>query len=889
MSEQSQRPKTAHEIRRAFLDFFAARDHRVVKSYALIPPDDPTLYFVNAGMVQFKDLFVGARPVEYPRAVSCQRCLRVSGKHNDLENVGRTPRHHTLFEMLGNFSFGDYFKEGAVRMAWEFLTGVLGVPAEKLHVSVHPDDSEAYSLWSDEIGVPEARIHRDPQNFWAMGDTGPCGPCSEIHIDLGPEMSGGVELPYGDPAADNRYLELWNLVFMQYERSEDGTLTPLPKPSIDTGMGLERITAVLQGHTSNYGTDLFMPIMERVAARAGVKYGADERTDTALRVIADHSRAAAFLIADGIYPDNEGRGYVLRRIMRRAIRFGRILGIEEPFLVDTTAHVIERMGDVYPELSDGRETVHRIVLEEEKRFGRTINAGIKRLDEEIGRLRASGESVLDGRVAFELYDTHGFPPDLTALILEDHDLRFSQEGFDTAMNEQRERARAASRFGTGDLSAYQALVESGLSTTFVGYDSGVADSAIAALLVEGQRVPQAATGQRVEIVVRRTPFYAESGGQIGDVGVITGAGEPPVRVRIEDTQRPFGDLVVHVGTVEQGTLREGVEVRLEVDADARLSTRKHHSATHLLHHALREVLGPHVRQRGSWVGPHRLRFDFSHSGAMTPEEIARVDLMVNELILANEPVHTDLLPFDEAIARGAIAFFEEKYGDTVRMLRVGGHSTELCGGTHVRATGDIGLFKIVNEQAISSGVRRVEGVVGMDAVRWVQARDAMLRATAERLNVSAEQIVGRVEKLLEDRKALAQELESARTAAQVARVSSELSHARQIGEYRVAALRLDGVPGRDLRSVGEDLRSRIGSGALLLVAVDGDKVSLLVAATPEVSGRLPAGKLVGQLAPLVGGRGGGRPDLAQAGGTEVGGVDEAVRAFYAAAEAALAG
>ncbi|MEZ4268020.1 MAG: alanine--tRNA ligase [Myxococcota bacterium] len=889
MSQTSPTPRTAHEIRRAFLDFFGGRDHRVVKSYALIPPDDPTLYFVNAGMVQFKDLFVGARPVEYPRAASCQRCLRVSGKHNDLENVGRTPRHHTLFEMLGNFSFGDYFKEGAVQMAWEFLTQVVALPIEKLHVSVHPDDEEAFALWRDKIGVPVARIHRDAENFWSMGDTGPCGPCSEIYIDLGPSMSAGLELPFGDPAADNRYLELWNLVFMQFDRSEDGTLSPLPKPSIDTGMGLERITAVLQGKTSNYETDLFMPIMERVAKRAGVTYGTDERTDVALRVIADHSRAAAFLVADGIYPDNEGRGYVLRRVMRRAIRFGRMLGIDEPFLVNTTAHVIECMGDVYPELAEGRETVQRIVLEEEKRFGRTINAGIKRLDEEVARLSAAGETLLDGRVAFELYDTHGFPPDLTGLILDDHGMRFSQEGFDEAMTEQRERARAASRFGTGDLSAYHALVEAGMATKFTGYETEVAESTVAALLVEGQRVPQAASGQRVEIVVPTTSFYAESGGQIGDIGTLTAAGEPAVRVRVEDTQRPFGDLVVHVGVVEQGTLREGADVRLVVDSDARMNTRKHHSATHLLHHALREVLGPHVRQRGSMVGPHRLRFDFSHSGAMTPEEITRVEFMVNELILANEPVLTDVVPFDEAIERGAIAFFEEKYGDTVRMLRVGGQSTELCGGTHASATGDIGLFKVVSEQAISSGVRRVEGVVGMDAVRWVQARDAILRATADRLNASAEQVVSRVDKLMEDRKALSAELETARTALQVARVASDLGSARQVGAFRVAALRLDGVPGRDLRSVGEDLRARLGSGALMLVAVDGDKVSLLVAATPDVAGKLPAGKLVGQLAPLVGGRGGGRPDLAQAGGTDIGGVDAAVEAFYAAAEAALAG
>jgi alanyl-tRNA synthetase len=885
VSEPNPSPRTAREIRRAFLDFFAGRDHRVVKSYALIPPDDPTLYFTNAGMVQFKDVFTGADPRSYTRAVTVQKCLRVSGKHNDLENVGRTPRHHTLFEMLGNFSFGDYFKADAISFAWRFLTVEMGIPAARLWVTVFEEDDEALQLWLAQ-GVPAERIQKlgAKDNFWAMGDTGPCGPCSEIHFDHG-EQHG----PPGGPAVESpRYVEIWNLVFMQYERSKDGTLTPLPRPSIDTGMGLERIAAVMQGVYSNYDTDCFTPIMRAVAADAGVVYGAGGEQDVAVRVIADHARAAAFLVGDGVMPSNEERGYVLRRIMRRAIRFGRMLGIDEPFLVNTTAHVIECMGDVYPELAEGRETVQRIVLEEEKRFGRTINAGIKRLDEEVARLSAAGESILDGRVAFELYDTHGFPPDLTGLILEDHGMRFSQEGFDVAMTEQRERARAASRFGTGDLSAYQALVEAGMATQFTGYESDEAESTISALLVEGQRVPQAAAGQRVEIVVPKTSFYAESGGQIGDTGALSADGEPAVRVRIDDTQRPFGDLVVHVGVVEQGTLREGATVSLLVDAQARRDTRKHHSATHLLHHALREVLGTHVRQRGSMVGPHRLRFDFSHSGAMTPEELTRVEFMVNELVLANEPVLTDVVPFDEAIERGAIAFFEEKYGDTVRMLRVGGRSTELCGGTHASATGDIGLFKIVSEQAISSGVRRVEAVVGMDAVRWVQSRDAILRATADRLNAGADQIVGRVEKLIEDRKALTGELETARTAAQVARVASELATARQVGAFRVAALRLDGVPGRDLRSVGEDLRARLGSGALLLVAVDGDKVSLLVASTPDVVGKLPAGKLVGQLAPLVGGRGGGRPDLAQAGGTDVAGVDAAVAAFYAAAEAALA-
>ncbi|MGM0577041.1 MAG: alanine--tRNA ligase [Myxococcota bacterium] len=887
MSSTIDRPRNAHEIRQAFHDFFAERGHRVVRSYALIPPDDPTLYFVNAGMVQFKDVFVGARQVDYDRAVSCQKCLRVSGKHNDLENVGRTPRHHTFFEMLGNFSFGDYFKEGAIRYAWEFLVDVLGLPADRLHVSVYPEDDEAFALWRDTIGVPEERVHRDPENFWAMGDTGPCGPCSEIHIDLGPEMSDGRDLPYGHPDADNRYLELWNLVFMQYDQAPDGKRTALPKPSIDTGMGLERIAAVLRGKTSNYDTDLFIPIMERVAERAGVRYGDADEVDTALRVIADHSRATAFLIADGVYPDNDGRGYVLRRIMRRAIRFGRMLDIKEPFLVDTTAHVVEMMGDAYPELREGADTIHRIVLQEEKRFGRTISAGIKRLDEEVARLEEEGGRVLDGRVAFELYDTHGFPPDLTGLILEERGLSYDHAGFDEAMEEQRARARAASKFGTGDVSAYQYLVEEGLETQFVGYDTERDTSTVSALLVDGQRVPRAAAGQKVEVVTPRTPFYAEAGGQVGDVGTLSVGDD--VLVRVTDTQKPFGDLVVHYGELERGTLSEGDEVALAVDDSARDATRKNHSATHLLHHALREILGDHVRQRGSLVGPHRLRFDFSHTGAMEDEEIVRVDMLVNELILANEPVETEVLAFDEAMDKGAIAFFEEKYGDKVRVLHVGSQSVELCGGTHVQATGDIGLFKIVSEQAISSGVRRVEAVTGMDAVRWVEQRDALLRSAAGLLHTSPEQVVQRVDKLLEERKALHSELEDARTEAKVAKAASSVDEAKQVGDFRLAAVRLDDVAGKELRGIGESLRDRLGSGAVLLAGVDGEKVSLLVAATKDASEKLHAGKLVKELAELVGGRGGGRPDMAQAGGSDAGGIDQAVETFYRKAEEALTG
>ena len=887
---QTTPPTSGHDIRRAFLDFFAARGHREVRSYALIPPDDPTLYFVNAGMVQFKDVFVGARTVDYTRATTCQKCLRVSGKHNDLENVGRTARHHTFFEMLGNFSFGDYFKPDAVRFGWDFITKVLALPVDKLYVTVHPDDDAARRLWEDEIGVAHDRVIDDPENFWSMADTGPCGPCSEIHYDLGPSMSAGKEVPFGHPEADDRYMELWNLVFMQYDRAADGTMNPLPKPSIDTGAGLERLALVMQGKASNYGTDLFWPIIQRVAQKAGVDYGAngweDER-DVALRVIADHSRAAAFLIADGIYPDNEGRGYVLRRIMRRAIRFGRLLGFTEPFLVDTTAHVVELMGETYPELREGAETIHRIVLQEEKRFGRTINAGLKRLDAELARLSEADETTLDGHVAFELYDTHGFPPDLTALICSERGVEMDQAGFDAGMDEQRARARAASKFGGEDTTAYQALVEAGMTTAFTGYETEAGDSKIAALLVEGERVPQAAAGQTVALVTPVTPFYAESGGQMGDVGTLTAASG--ARLRVTDTQKPFGDLIVHYGVVEGGSLHEGEDVHQVVDHEAREATRRNHSATHLMHHALRSVLGDHVRQRGSMVGPHRLRFDFSHTGGMTPDEIREVERQVNAHVLANDPIETQVLAMDDAIAAGAIAFFEEKYGATVRMLQVGPDSTELCGGTHAHRTGDIGLFKIVAEGAISSGVRRVEAVTGLNAVTWAQETAATLHDVAEQLRVGVPQVGARVEKLLIERKELHAALDEARVAARLATAKAALSDAPVFGGARAAAVRIDGVPGKELRAVAERLRAELGGPGAVLIAgqADDGKVSLVVAATKDVAKKLHTGKTVGQLAPLVGGRGGGRPDLAQAGGADPSQLGEVLARFRALAEQAL--
>ncbi|MCC6624509.1 MAG: alanine--tRNA ligase [Deltaproteobacteria bacterium] len=878
---------SAARIRKTFVDFFVERQHRHVRSSPLIPGNDPTLFFTNSGMVQFKDVFVGAKAADYTRATTVQKCLRVSGKHNDLENVGRTARHHTFFEMLGNFSFGDYFKRDAILFGWELLTRVFELPVDKLHVSVHPEDEEAFGYWRDLVGVPVERIHRDPQNFWAMGDTGPCGPCSEIHIDLGPAMSGGkVDVAYGSPEGEHRYLELWNLVFMQYERSPDGALTPLPRPSIDTGAGLERLTAVLQGKLNNYDTDLFVPIIEHVAKKAGVTYHADPETDVALRVIADHTRATASLVADGIYPDNEGRGYVLRRVMRRAIRFGRILGIEEPFLVETTALLIDMLGDVYPELVAARETIHRIVLQEEKRFGRTIKTGLKLLGDEMGKAATAGKQELAGDVAFVLYDTHGFPLDLTALILSEKGMSLDQAGFDAAMEAQRARARAASKFGTGDLGAYQALVEDGVpGTRFTGYSQEAGQATVLALMVDGVRVPRAAAGQRVEVVVDETPFYAESGGQVGDVGALSAEGG--LRAGVQDTQRPFGELVVHQVLVEDGTIEEGQRVALAVDHAARADTRKNHSATHLMHDALRKVLGGHVRQRGSLVGPHRLRFDFSHTGPMTDEEIRKVELLVNAHVVDNEPVETDVLPYDQAMAKGAIAFFEEKYGDVVRVLSVGSESVELCGGTHVSRTGDIGLFKIVSEGPISAGVRRLEAVTGMDAVRFALQRDGQVRSAADMLRVAPDQVVNRLGKLLDEKRELESDLAAARLEWRKAEARATVKAAPSVGAFKVAAVRLDGLPGKDVRPLAEALRGELGEGVVMVVGTDEGKVSFAVTRTAGVPPTFAAGTVVAQIAPIVSGKGGGKPDFAQAGGTDVAKVDELVEAFRRQAAATL--
>ncbi len=850
---------TSDRIRETFLKFYEDQGHRRAPSLSLIPPGDPTLLFTNAGMVQFKDVFTGRASLNYDTACSSQKCLRVSGKHNDLENVGRTARHHTFFEMLGNFSFGDYFKEGAIRTAWTLLTEVYGLPIEKLHVTVHPDDDEPRQLWLETSGLPKERVHDDPENFWSMGDTGPCGPCSEIHYDQGAELSGGREITFDQNDDGDRYLEIWNLVFMQFDRDESGTMTPLPAPSIDTGMGLERITSLLQGKQSNYDSDLFTPIINRAAELAGIEYTAsDAESDTALRVIADHSRAAAFLIADGVYPGNEGRGYVIRRVMRRAMRFGRKIGLEGPFLVETTATVVEVMGAAFGELRKKADVIRQYVLREEESFGRTLANGLRRLEKAF--VEFGDSKVVPGEVAFELYDTYGFPLDLTEQAAGERGFTVDAAGFDAAMARQKAQGRESWK-GATDLSAWEQVRERVGSSEFTGYTRDEDTSRVLAVLEGGAMV-----------ITEKTPFYAESGGQVGDTGVITAQSGT---FRVSDTQSPLEGLIVHHGEMVDGRLQEGQQVSLHVNAADRNLTRKNHSATHLLHFALRTVLGDHVRQAGSLVAPHR--FDFTHFGPVTAEEIERIEQLVNERIVMNAEAKTDVLRKEEAVSRGAVAFFGDKYGDLVRMLTITPDSVELCGGTHVKATGDIGLFKIVAESSVASGVRRLEAVTGMDAVAWVHEQQRLLSSLASELDVGVSELSGRVAKLKKTHTALEKKLGKLEEKARVAGVQG--AEPKEINGVSVLVLTVKGVKGGALRDMADKARARLGSGVVLVCSDCDPKVALLVAVTDDLKDRYPAGKLLGEIAPLVGGRGGGKPDLAQGGGSDPSGIGNAVARF----------
>ncbi|MBB3190770.1 alanine--tRNA ligase [Halomonas cerina] len=847
------------DIRQAFLSFFEEQGHTIVPSSSLVPGNDPTLLFTNAGMVPFKDVFLGRDPRPYVRATSAQRCVRAGGKHNDLDNVGYTARHHTFFEMLGNFSFGDYFKREAIRFAWTFLTETLGLPREKLWVTVHVSDDEAERIWKDEMGIDPARFSRlDEDNFWQMGDTGPCGPSSEIFFDHGPEVWGG---PPGSPEEDgDRYIEIWNLVFMQFDRDAAGHLNPLPKPSIDTGMGLERIAAVMQGVHSNYEIDLFQNLLE-AAARAT---GHADTTTPSLRVIADHIRSCAFLVADGVLPSNEGRGYVLRRIIRRAIRHGHKLGAQGNFFHKLVGALDVEMGGAYPELREARHQIERVLLKEEEQFARTLEHGMGLLEEALAGLE---DDTLPGETVFKLYDTYGFPYDLTADICRERGVSLDEAGFERELEAQRERARAASQFGAD----YGAALDLEGETAFTGYDR-LEDRATVTALVdrEGNGLAGLEPEQHGVVVLDRTPFYGESGGQVGDTGYLHLADGG--RFLVTDTQKQAGHHLHH-GVLLEGALVVGAAVRPEVNAELRAATVRNHSATHLLHKALCLVLGEHVAQKGSLVTPERLRFDFSHFEAMTPEQLAEVERLVNEQILANAPTRIEQMSLEEAKAKGAAALFEAKYAEDVRVLTIGADdfSIELCGGTHVARSGDIGCFHIVAESGIASGVRRIEAITGERALEWFREQEACLARIGERLKARPEQVEERVESLVERNRTLERELERLKARLASAAGSDMASEAREIKGVKVLAKRLDGVAGKELRGMLDQLKNKLGSGIIVLGVADeaAGKVSLIAGVTHDLTGKVKAGELVNHVAGQVGGKGGGRPDMAQAGGSDV--------------------
>ncbi len=869
---------TGNEIRSRFLQFFEERGHTVVPSSGLIPHKDPTLLFINAGMNQFKDLFLGREKRPYVRAASAQKCVRAGGKHNDLENVGQTARHHTFFEMLGNFSFGDYFKQDAIAYAWQFLTVEMGLPKDKLWVTVFRKDDEAHAIWRDQVGVPEERIVRmgEKDNFWSMGDTGPCGPCSEILIDQGESMTCGDNCGIGKCDCD-RYLELWNLVFMQFDRSADGTMTPLPKPSIDTGMGLERIAAVMQGVQSNYDSDMLRGIIAFVEKLSGKRYGDDPAHDMSMRVIADHSRATAFLIADGVLPSNEGRGYVLRRIMRRAARHAKMLGFADPVLYRTAVFVLESMACAYPEEAGRADYVAKVVKVEEERFIQTLDNGLRILNEEVARLRAAGAAVLPGDVAFRLYDTYGFPLDLTADIVRAEGITIDEAGFENCMEEQRRKAREHWK-GSGEeaiAGIYRQLAADGLHTEFTGYRGLKGQGEILAVLLDGQPVSSAPAGARVEVVTTATPFYGESGGQVGDSGELATDGGLMV---VTDTKKPLPELTVHVGEVQSGTLQTGVKAELAVDEERRRATALNHTATHLLQAALIKVLGDHVKQAGSLVTPERLRFDFSHFSAMTAEELEQVENMVNRYIRENAAVKCREMAHDQAVAAGATALFGEKYGEKVRVVSVDDISMELCGGTHTRASGDIGLFKILQESGIAAGVRRIEAVTGARALEVVRDQERTLDYLAGLVKTDRPQLETRLRKLLEHQKELERELESLRARFSADQAGDLLNQATEVSGVQVVCGRADNLDGKALRELADQVRDRLSSGVLVLGSAHDGKAGLLVAVTKDLTKRLQAGALIKQLAAMVGGGGGGRPDLAQAGGSKPEQLGEALAA-----------
>jgi len=853
---------SSEEIRNTFLNFFSQRGHQVVKSSSLVPHDDPTLLFTNAGMVQFKKVFLGQEKRPYTRAVSCQKCLRAGGKHNDLENVGKTLRHHTFFEMLGNFSFGDYFKREAIQMAWELLTEVFGLPKNRLYVSVYQSDYEAALLWKEMASLSEDRIIPlgDEHNFWSMGETGPCGPCSEIIYDQGEKM--GCGRPDCGPSCDcDRFLELWNLVFMQYERTSEGELKPLPRPSIDTGMGLERISAVLQGVKGNFDTDLFRGIIERIEELALSKYGEDPRKDISIRVIADHARAGAFLIADGILPSNEGRGYVLRRILRRAIRHGYLLGIRKPFLVSVIEKVREKMSSIYPELEEGAFFIEEVVIREEERFFETLERGLLLLSEEIEELKAKGKRILPGDVAFRLYDTYGFPLDLTEEIAREEGFEIDLQKFDLLMEEQRQRGRASWK---GELQGvFLDLRE--LKSDFVGYESLTAKAKVLAIIKGDELKEEAHQNEEMEVILDRTPFYPEGGGQVGDQGVLEGEG---LIAEVKGALRQ-GDFILHQVKIKEGSLRKAQEVWARVDPLKRQNSCRNHTATHLLHATLREILGEHVRQAGSLVEPNRLRFDFTHFAPLDEETLEKIEEAVNRRIMENHPVFIEILDFDEALRRGAIALFEEKYGDKVRLVEIPSISKELCGGTHVKMTGEIGLFKIINETGIGSGIRRIEALTGEEALNYVKDLEADFRDLFRRLNLEGkpsskttrELLKKRIEELLNMKKDLEEQIKA--LTRKFAQGKAEDLEVKEVGRLKVAFAKLEGLEVQALREIGDQIKSKIGSGIVVLASEKDGRGILLIMVTRDLQKIVPANELLGRVLKSIGGKGGGKEGFAQ--------------------------
>ncbi|MCX7962632.1 MAG: alanine--tRNA ligase [Burkholderiales bacterium] len=867
------------EIRSSFLEFFRSRGHTVVPSSSLVPANDPTLLFTNSGMVQFKDVFLGREARPYVRAATAQRCVRAGGKHNDLENVGYTARHHTFFEMPGNFSFGDYFKREAIRYAWELLTVVYRLPPERLWTTVYETDDEAYEVWTKDIGVPRERCVRigdkpggakyQSDNFWQMADTGPCGPCSEIFYDHGPGIPGG---PPGSPEADgDRYIEIWNLVFMQYDRDDSGALAPLPRPCVDTGMGLERIAAVLQGVHSNYEIDLFQDLIRAAARETRQK----ALKNPSLNVIADHIRASAFLIVDGVIPGNEGRGYVLRRIIRRAIRHGYKLGQKEPFFHRLVADLDGAMGEAYPELRRDRARVAEVIEQEELRFAETLEHGMTLLEAAL----AAGGKLLDGETVFRLYDTYGFPVDLTADICRERGVAIDLAGFEAAMQAQRERARAASRFGVAAELAY-----SGERTQFCGYETLAASGRVVALYRDGTQVAELRAGETGTVVLDRTPFYAEAGGQVGDRGELVGAAGTFV---VADTQKIRPEVFGHHGRLATGVLRVGDEVAARVDLALRARTMRHHSATHLMHAALRQVLGPHVQQKGSLVDENRTRFDFSHNKPLARDEIRRIEALVNAEIRANAEVAARIMKYDEAIRAGALAFFGDKYGDEVRVVSMGDFSTELCGGTHVRRTGDIGFFKIVSESGVAAGVRRVEAVAGEAALAWAQALEEETAFVEAFFQASGEALREKLQAEREAKRALERELQRLRAKLAAGGAPDLAAQAVEVKGAKVVAATVDGADARALREAIDRLKERLKRAAIVLASASDGKVTLVAGVTRDLADRVPAGELVNHVAQQVGGRGGGRPELAQAGGNDPAKLAAALASVRAWVEARL--